>query len=273
MKTLFLPAVDPPDPMPELCYWFAFGADRLLVHEAEGQVEVPLVRDLASLGMRGVRRIYLGMLENHACMAAELPPDLPLPPGTALEGLRGLFGRLEDDLLAIAGRASQIITWDRTHQFCGVCGTPTEPVRGERARKCPRCGLMAYPRISPAVIVLIVRGDEVLLARSHNFPPGRYSTPAGFVEAGETLEEAVAREVREEVGIEVDAIHYFGSQSWPFPHQMMVGFTCAWAGGEIAIDPGEIADARWFTRDAMPSIPPPGSISRRLIESYLARQH
>jgi NAD+ diphosphatase len=119
------------------------------------------------------------------------------------------------------------------------------------------------------VIVLITRGSEVLLARGRNFPPGRYSTPAGFVEVGETLEDTVVREVREEVGVEVENIRYFGSQPWPYPHQLMVGFTCTWKSGDVRVDPEEIAEAGWFTRDAMPQIPPPLSISRRLIDSYL----
>jgi NAD+ diphosphatase len=250
-------------------WWFVFSDGELVVHENDGRVEIPFARSPADLGIDAGDRHYLGRLGDHACMAAALPADARLPNGYTLQELRSLFGRIDDEHFAIAGRASQVLTWDRTHRFCGQCGTSTVPLDSERARRCPACGLTAYPRISPCVIVLITRGAEVLLARGRSFPSGRYSTPAGFVELGETLEETVVREVREEVGVEVEDIRYFGSQPWPFPHQIMVGFTCTWKSGEIRIDPEEIADARWFTRDAMPQIPPPLSIARRLINSYL----
>jgi NAD+ diphosphatase len=144
-------------------------------------------------------------------------------------------------------------------------------MEGERAKKCPLCGLVNYPRIAPAVIVLVTRGDEVLLARANNFPAAFYSTLAGFVEPGETLEEAVRREVGEEVGITLDNIKYFGSQPWPYPHSLMIGFTADYAGGDIQVDGRELSDAAWFTRDNMPQIPPKLSIARSLIESYLTR--
>jgi NAD+ diphosphatase len=269
----FVPAVEPPTAIAPGARWFAFQGDRLLVRFAGPHIDVPLVVDPDDLGVTTVLRNYLGSLGDQPCYAAEIADDASAPPGMSLEGLRSLFGRLDDDLFAVAGRAIQIVTWDRTHQFCGQCGTSTQRILGERARQCPSCGLTAYPRISPAVIVRITRGDEILLARGRNFPEGRYSTPAGFVEPGETLEETVAREIREEVGVKVDNIEYFGSQPWPYPHQMMIGFTCRWVSGEIAIDPNEIADARWFTRETMPQIPPPMSISRRLIDSFMNPDH
>jgi NAD+ diphosphatase len=269
VKLQFIPAVEPPTIPAARAWWFAFRDDKLLVKGTEDRVTLPLLEIPAEPPAPAASQNYLGNLDDDACIAAEIPAQAALPAGYRLEGLRALYGRLDDDLFAIAGRAAQIVTWDRTHRFCGQCGTPTEHLYGERARKCPACGLTAYPRISPCVIVLITRGDEVLLARGRNFPVGRYSTPAGFVEAGESLEETVTREIREEVGVEVDNIRYFGSQPWPYPHQMMVGFTCTWASGDIRIDPSEIADAGWFTRDNMPQIPPPMSISRCLIDSYL----
>jgi len=164
----------------------------------------------------------------------------------------------------------QIVNWDHTHQFCGQCGTPTVYRTAERARECPSCGLLSFPRVSPAIIVLVERGRQFLLARNHRFPPGRYSIIAGFVEPGETLEQAVAREIREEVGIQVSQIRYFGSQPWPFPHSLMVGFTAQYAGGEIHIDPAELEDAGWFTPDKLPDLPDRISISRRLIDWFLA---
>lgn len=169
-------------------------------------------------------------------------------------------------------QASQLLEWVRTHRWCGACGVPTVRVPGERAMQCPRCGLRNYPRISPAMMVLVTRGHELLLASNVNFPPGRYSALAGFLEAGESVEAAIHREVAEEVGIQVHRPRYFGSQSWPFPHSLMIAFTAEWLAGDIHVDPTEIRDARWFTPDTLPDLPPANvSISRALVE-HVAHQ-
>jgi NAD+ diphosphatase len=164
----------------------------------------------------------------------------------------------------VAGRAFQLAEWDRTHRFCGVCGTPTGRLADERARACPACAHRAYPRHSPAVIMRITRGDEVLLGRSSHFPPGMYSTLAGFVDVGESAEAAVRREVREEAGIEITEPQWFGSQSWAFPHSLMLGFTAEWASGDVVADLTELEDVQWFTRERLPVLPPPASIALRL---------
>lgn len=268
----FVPGVDPPDTATEPGYWFAFSQNRLLVQAKGIRATVPVVTTLSELGLTPVRQQYLGTLGGRHCYSAELQPDTEPPVGLSLLGLRSLYGRLQEPLFALAGRAYQVVEWDRTHQFCGHCATPTEQVPGERARRCPNCGLTSFPRISPAVIVLIRRGEEVLLARAHNFPEAFYSTIAGFVEPGESLEETVVREIREEVGVEVKNLCYFGSQPWPFPHSLMLGFTCEYAGGDIRLDEREISDAAWFTRDTMPQIPPKLSIARKLIDSFLEPQ-
>jgi NAD+ diphosphatase len=265
----FVSRVSPDEDRTEPAWWFAFREERLLVQNTGQGTTLPFVEDLDALGLAPSRTVYLGRLDGRDCFAATLPPEISAPDGFAFQGLRALFGNLPDHLLAVAGRATQLLTWDRTHRFCGQCGAPTEPAPGERAMRCPACGHIAYPRLSPAVIVQVTRGDEILLARGKHFAEGMYSTPAGFVEAGETLEEAVAREIGEELGITVTDIRYFGSQPWPFPHQLMIGFTAQWAGGEIVIDETELADARWFTRDSMPNLPSPISISRRLVDDYL----
>jgi NAD+ diphosphatase len=181
-----------------------------------------------------------------------------------------LYGRLPDEQFSIAGRAVQILLWDQTHRFCGRCGQPTVHAPAERAKLCPRCGLLSFPRLSPAVIMLIRRGDELLLARNKAFADGFFSVLAGFVEPGESLEETVAREVREEVGLEVTDIGYFGSQPWPFPHSLMIGFTATYAGGEIRLQADEIAEAGWFhKRGDLPRLPGKLSIARRLIDSFI----
>ena len=195
-----------------------------------------------------------------------------LPSGWEAAGLRSWFGRLPDGLAAIAMQASQLLEWQRTHRWCGACGVPTQRLTHERAVQCPRCGLRSYPRISPAMMVLITRGRQLLLASNVSFPEGRYSALAGFLEAGESVEAALHREVAEEVGLQVHDLRYFGSQSWPFPHALMLAFTAEWLAGDISVDPAELRDARWFDPDALPDLPPANvSISRALVEATARR--
>lgn len=212
---------------------------------------------------------YLGERGEIAYYAAELPAGVPLPEGRILSGVRELWGRIPDEDLAVAAYAVRMIDTAKASRFCGRCGTPTEPALTERAWQCPACKRIYYPRISPAIIVLIKNGDRVLLARSPRFPEGMYSVIAGFVEPGETLEEALHREVKEEVGISVHNIRYFASEPWPFPDSLMIGFTADYAGGEIKIDNNEIAAADWFGRDNLPQLPAKMSISRALIDQWV----
>ena len=160
--------------------------------------------------------------------------------------LRAAMMRFPEPLMALAGRAAQVLEWDRAHRYCGACGTPTELQARDRARTCPACGQVAYPRLSPAMMVLVWREGEVLLARSPHYVPGVYSALAGFVEAGESLEDCVHREVAEEVSVQVTNLRYYGSQSWPFPHSLMVAYTAEWVSGEIVPQAGEIEDAQWY---------------------------
>jgi NAD+ diphosphatase len=213
-----------------------------------------------------LRMQYLGHRDSVACYAAEISSDPAPPGGTFYPSVRELYGILPDDEIAIAALAVRIIDFDRTTRFCGQCGAPNRQSRRERAKCCDTCGLVTYPRTSPAIIVLVRNGDCILLARSPRFPPGLHSILAGFVEPGETLEEAIHREVREETGIEVENIRYMGSEPWPFPGSLMIGFVADYAGGEIVIDNNEIIFAGWFDRDHLPGLPSPMSISRALID-------
>jgi len=232
-----------------------------------GQARLPLVSSLESLGLTLTSKQYLGRLGPAPCFAADLATD-SAPEGYGLYGLRALFGVLEDAAFALAGRALQLVDWVRTHRHCGCCGALTVPRTTERARECPDCRLVVYPRLAPAVMALVRRlPDEVLLARSARFPPGMYSAVAGFVEPGETLEHALAREVAEEVGVRVSHVRYFASQPWPFPHSLMIAFVADWESGDILIDAHEIEDARWFRLGELPRLPSPISIARRLIDA------
>ncbi len=266
----FTPSHSPPATLPEGTLAFAFRDDKLLVGGPEDAPLVPQSSMLESLGVDGDRH-YLGELAGVACVAVPLAADAPEPSGWRYAGLRSLFFRLPEPLLAIAARAFQVVEWDRTHQYCGRCGTPTRLKAGERAKECPACSYVSYPRVTPAMMVLITRGREILLARAPRFPAGMFSALAGFVEPGETIEDCIRREVREEVGLEVGDIRYFSSQSWAFPHSLMIAYTAEYAGGELRPDETEIAEARWFSWDDVPKLPPSISISRRLIEATVAR--
>jgi len=269
----FIPAVIPPQETNREALWFLFHGDRLMVETCGDEVTVPHgllsgVRSLQPMQMQ-----YLGTLDGIPCYGGELAEPVEAD-GTTFRGLRSLLGTLPDPLFSLAGRAYQIVDWERTHLYCGKCGGPTEPLDGERARACPGCGMHFFPRVTPAVIVAVVRDRKILLAQARRFPLAFYSVLAGFVEPGETFEECVRREVREEVGIEVTNLRYFGSQPWPFPHSLMVGFTAEHAEGELAIEEKEIVQAGWFGADEIPrlQVPRHGTIARRLIEWFLARK-
>ena len=271
----FVPQTSPLAEHAAAAYWFAFQDQKMIVHKTGDTVDAPLLTDLAASSLVPIRQQYLGYLENGQsdpihCYSAEIDPVVALTDGLVAEGLRDLYAPLGDLLFNVAGRAVQIVTWDRTHQYCGQCATPTEALTSERARRCPACGQTSFPRLSPAVIIAIVRrdehGDRILLARNHRFPPGRYSVVAGFVEPGESLEACAHREVFEEVGIRIKNVRYFGSQPWPFPNSLMLGFTAEYESGEIRLEESELADAQWFSIGNFPSLPPRMTIARKLID-------
>jgi NAD+ diphosphatase len=268
---LFLPAVAPPPTLSNNTLWFLFHDDRLLVKARGDEVAIPRWASTEDAGLLPVRTQFLGTLDGAPCYSGELAGEVG-PEGTSFRALRPLLGVLPEEMFSLAGRAFQVMDWDRTHQFCGKCGGRTDPLEGERGRTCAGCGLHFFPRVTPAVIVAVVRDDKILLAQSSRFPAAFYSVLAGFVEPGETFEECVRREIREEVGIEVEDLRYFGSQPWPFPHSLMVGFTASFSGGELVLEEKEIVRAGWFGPEEVRRlrIPRHGTIARRLIDRFLA---
>jgi NAD+ diphosphatase len=267
----YAPAVQAPAKSPEHSLWFVFRGAELLV-TAPPEVALPHCNHPNTLGMMPQRIQYLGVLGELHCFAAELAAGTAAPQGWVWQGLRALFGALDDAQFGLAGRALQIVDWDRTHQYCGACGAPTVAHAAERSRVCPACGLVVYPRLAPAVMGLVRRGRELLLARSPRFTKGVYSALAGFVEPGETLEQCLEREVYEEVGIRVRKVRYFASQPWPFPHSLMIAFFADYDGGAIRIDGAEIEDARWFNienLENLPRLPARISIARKLIDAAI----
>ena len=251
--------------MSQAAYWILRCEHRLLtISGAESVFPAGLAADFGL----PENVLHVGDLNAKPCYAADVAQFPEIPSGEATP-LRAVFQLAGPEIFSLAGRATQLLDWQANHRFCGKCGTPTALKAGELAMQCPTCGLLAYPRISPAVMVLVRDGDKLLLGRSPHFKPGVFSALAGFVEPGETLEECAAREVREEVGVEIANLHYFHSQPWPFPNSLMVAFFADYAGGTITPDPNEIEAADWFAIDALPILPEPISISRRLIEAAL----
>jgi NAD+ diphosphatase len=271
MAESYVPLVKPPEERAEPAVWLAFRKGEVVVVRDADRPAPPCCVDLAEHGLVPQRHLYLGLYGGRHCYAAEIGETAPLPEGWAVLGLRDLFGMVETTLAALSGRAWQILEWDRNFRYCSRCGTMMEPRTDERSRTCPGCGFTSYPPVSPAIMILVTHEGRLLLGRKAAFPAGRYSALAGFVEPGETLEETVARETREEVGVEVKNIRYFGSQPWPFPHSLMIAFTAEYAGGELKPDGVEIEEARWFEPGALPKLPPPISISRRLIDTVAGR--
>lgn len=270
----FVPSQILPGSLPEESLVFAFRSGKIAIEGTPAAPRIPRTTGFGAGPLAGPMH-YLGEMEGVACVALAVDEAIgdeeAAAFGVSFIGLRSLFLRLPDPLLAIAGRAAQVVEWDSTHRYCGRCGGPMRNRPTERAKECPACGFVAFPRVSPAMMVLVTRGDELLLARAHHFVPGVYSALAGFVESGETIEDCIRREVREEVGIEVKNLRYFASQSWPFPHALMIAFNAEWAAGDIVLGVEEMDDARWFTIDALPDLPSPVSIARRLIENTIAR--
>jgi len=269
LRGAFVPAKRGMKPPNERGNWLIVQDQNLIVVREGESFRLPTGERPAKLdGMLG-EPLWLGTLGATECWVAALPRDAAVPEEFQGETLVPMQGtRLPDDLLSLGGMAMQALWWESTSGFCPRCGDGTERLPGEWGKRCPRCRYEHYPHLHPAVIVVVRDGDRVLLARKAMWAPNRYALVAGFVDNGESLEGAVAREVKEEVGVEVKDITYVGSQNWPFPSQLMVGFVATYAGGEIRVDPEELEDARWFPCASLPGLPSRHSISRFLIDNF-----
>ena len=251
-------------------WWFICQGDQLLIREDK---ELIPQGTLASLGLAidsWTPCYELGGYGGQPCYLLDLELQPPSSPWGQWQSVRWLLSRLDEAMFNMAGRAWQVAHFLRTHRFCGSCGEPMVEVGWEVAMQCRDCGHRGYPRLSPAVIVAVTQGERLLLVRNRRHKQGQYSLLAGFVEAGETLEQAVCREVREEVGIGITSLQYAGSQPWPFPHNLMVAFTAEHADGEIAIDRRELVDANWYRADNLPPIPSADTIAGRMIRAFVA---
>lgn len=267
----FLPRYKPASERRQDGIYFVFQGARLLVKRLDERISIPDGLDLEANGYHVEHDHYFGDLDGRPCYYGELNEDVSFSEHFELRDLRGLLATLHEELIWIAGQANQLTNWNRTHRYCGVCGHPTVEKHDERAKICPQCNTTNYPRLSPAVIVAVLRGDEILLARNQRFKIPIYSVLAGFVEPGETLEACIHREIKEEVGLSVRNIRYFGSQPWPFPDSLMIAFTAEYLRGEIKVDHSELTDARWFTKSDLPQVPSRISIAGQLIEWFCRR--
>ncbi|MDF1644338.1 MAG: NAD(+) diphosphatase [Pseudomonadales bacterium] len=241
-----------------------------VVSPKESKVWRPLTDDeMKWLDMEILSKHYLGQYDDKPSFVYEIAEQKEAPGEHGFIGLYGILGQVDPHLFSVAGRAIQVLEWHRNHRFCGRCGAENKQHEVDRAKVCERCGLMAYPRLSPCIIVLVTRGEELLLGHSPQFPTNMYSTLAGFMEPGESVEQTLHREIWEEVGIEVTNVRYAQSQSWPFPNNVMLGFYADYKAGEITPDGIEITDARWFHYKDLPNVPGNSAISGWLINNYI----
>lgn len=259
----------PPFSCSEMGYWFFVHQGCLLIQKNQTGLEIPCWERSTAQTTFEEPPLFLGMLNEMPAYAAYFNEALPIPAGTAWIALRSLYDHLEATAFWVAARAVHLLHWDRRTRFCGACGKATAMMEQEMAKICSACGEIQFPRIAPAIIVAVVKDDQILLAHAGRFASGMYSVLAGFVEAGESLEECVHREVMEEVGIRIQDLCYFASQPWPFPDSLMVAFTARYQSGEIRVDGNEILDAGWFDVDHLPDLPGRISVARRLIDWFI----
>lgn len=262
------PSVKPGPNDKDRAYWFIFKAENILINP-KSSLKIPFHNDLDEINLVPLMKHYMGTLDYHPVYVVEVDAETEPWDGMEFMDLRSSYDILDEDIYLLAGRAVQIMNWDKNHRFCGKCGTETMIMDDENAKICPECGFTSFTRISPAVITAIIKDNKILMAKHSYGLKNRYALVAGFLEAGETLEEAVKREVMEEVGLEVDDIQYFGSQPWPFPNSLMVGFTAKYAGGEIKVDGEEIVDAKWFDASEVSKFPSKISIASELVDWFL----
>lgn len=248
--------------------WFLYQGQHFIIQNNE-TAELPGLDNIESLQEAFIRTHHLGEHHLFDCYCAELPADYVLPTTLKAVGLRDAFNLTHVDWFRPLIRGFSIINWDRNHQFCGQCGKKTEKKPHLFERDCPACGQVYYPRISPSIIVLIRNGNQLLMARSPHFRPGMYGLIAGFIEVGENIEEAVHREVAEEIGIKIKNLRYFNSQPWPFPDSLMIGFMADYDSGDIVIDGNEIIEANWYPYDQLPSHPSRISIAGKLVDAFV----
>lgn len=260
----------PPEKLLKPALWFIFEHENILLYQTCEQLMVPQLKDIGFFKAQISRQYYFGIYQDIHCFALELVRDAKTPENFLSIPFRQAHEYIEQNLFLVATRAKQLLHWEKASQFCGYCGHRTVFSNQEYCKICPHCQALFFPPVSPVVLVLITRNDQILLARSAHFREGIYSVLAGFIEPGESAEQAAARETLEEVGIAIKNIRYFSSQPWPFPNNLMLGFTAEYDSGEIQMDPKEIEDAKWYSIDQLPQLPNSFSLSRQMIDDFVS---
>ncbi len=251
--------------------YFTYFNGSILVKKEENIINIPILDEIKQLNIKYESEFFLGELKGQNCFGIEISLEFDLPKNYELIQLYEIGQLLDEQVFLAAGRANQLLNWEKTNRFCGRCGSKTENKKGEIAKMCPNCNHVMYPVICPAIIVAVTKGDKILLAHNSNFKNGVYSLIAGFVEAGEDLQSTVKREVFEEVGIKIKNIKPFMSSPWPFPNSLMLGFFAEYESGEIKVDGNEIEHADWFTKDSFPNLPKKFSLARKIIDEFIKR--
>ncbi|WMJ87664.1 NAD(+) diphosphatase [Anaerocolumna sp. MB42-C2] len=265
----YIPAFLRPEEIENDAWALILSGKQLLLWQTENQLRIPKIKELKDNISINEDMMYIGRYDGFACYCKKADELQTLTEKLKAVELRDITAKTGDSgLFMLAGTANHLLHWNSTNQYCGCCGNKTADKIDERAKVCPKCGNTVYPRISPATITAVFNKDQILLAHNKNFKRNLYSLIAGYVEPGETLEQCVEREIREEVGIKVKNIKYFGSQPWPFPDSLMMAFTAEYESGQIEVDDFEITDASWYHADNLPEIPNTDSVAGKMIRWY-----
>lgn len=251
-------------------YWFVFcKTDVMLEKNGDGTYTIPLSEE-CPITLKEWQTPHRITPMDDGTEVRTVSIDAPITNQERYEmcGLRPSFYKLSKQLYLKAGKCQEILYWDKSTQFCGVCGAPMK-LHTDISKRCTNCGKEVWPQLATAIIVLIHRGDDVLLVHARNFKGDFYGLVAGFVETGETLEEAVRREVMEETGLTITNLRYFGSQPWPYPCGLMVGFNADYVSGEVHLQRSELSKGAWFNKNNLPTIPEKLSIARKLLDNWL----
>ncbi|MDF2655827.1 MAG: nudC 2 [Bacillota bacterium] len=248
---------------------FLVDADRLAVYRDKDSVRFPRISDFPDQSLNLDMMDYMGTADGILCFCLSFDEAVPIPEELEFESLRALYDSVDEMMGMVASRAVHLAGWSRRSKYCGVCGSPTQKDSAELAKRCSSCGNVIYPRISPAIIIAVIKEDKLLLAHNKNFKQKWYSTLAGFIEPGETIEACARREVLEEVGVAIQNIRYFGSQPWPFPDSLMIGLIADYESGEVTPDGVEIDDAAFFGTDELPDVPGKYSVAGKLINWFV----
>ena len=269
---MFIPGIEPlNENKNNISLWFVIKGDDILIKKSNEKLDVVRLKDISNIGIKTVRTQYLGNYFGENCFSVEASDKSIIDDElySFIPIRRFLMSDVEENFKWLYGNALHIRNWDRDFQFCSRCGIKVNKSRTERSKVCPKCGLISFPRISPAIIVAVTKGDKLLLANNKKFSKDFYSVIAGFVDVGESLEECVIREVKEETNIEIKNINYFGNQTWPFSESLMIGFTADYANGELKPDGVEIEHVDWFDVDSLPKYFKGISISSKLIDDFI----